>query len=738
MKNKATKVMALAVGASILFGTATTAVHALNSEAKQPAKETKTVSAPKSAGETAAKDETVYVFTGTDGSVQKVLVNNWLQNTKQAQTIDDATTLTGIENVKGEETFTDNGNGKLVWDAKGADIYYQGTTDRKVPVEMAISYTLDGKKISADELAGKSGRVTIRFDYKNTQFEQVKINGKDEKIYVPFVALTGTLLDSDVFRNVTITNGKMENLGNGIAVIGIALPGMQENLNISKEDLELPSYVEIAADVENFEMAPTMTVASAALFDNFNSEDIDFSELKENVGKMSDGMNKLMDGSDQLYNGLCTLLEQSKVLVSGIDQLAAGATKLQSGADALSAGASQLHSGASQLSEGLDTLNSNSDTLNGGAAQVFNTLLSTANSQLSAAGLSVPTLTIGNYAEVLNNVIASLDKDAVYQSALQKVTEGVNAKRGEIEEKVTAVVKEQVQAKVTAEVTAAVREGVAQKVQENETVFRTAVVKKATSMTLEQYEAAVKAGLVTQEQQAAIDQAVKTAMDAEVEKQMESDAVKGMIQQKIEAVMAEQMQSEQIKAMIAENTEAQVQKAISDMMASDEVQAQLQAAAEGAKAVISLKTSLDSYNSFYLGVQAYTSGVASATAGAKELASGADTLKNGMSTLNTGVGELSSGIGTMKSKSPELINGITKLRDGSKLLDDGLKTMMEEGIQKLIDLADEDLESLTGRVSATIDVAKRYNTFSGIDAGTEGRVKFIYKTDAIEQKDLAE
>ena len=740
MRNNAIKVMAVGLGAAIILGSASTAVYALNNDNKEAAKKPQTVISAKTNTNTgsATKDETVYVFSGADGSVKKVLVNNWLQNTNGADSLSDKTNLSDIQNVKGDETFTTDKDGKLVWNANGEDIYYQGTTEEKVPVEMSIRYTLDGKEISAEELAGKSGKVTIRFDYKNTQYEEVKVNGKKQKIYVPFVMLTGTLLDTDVFHNVTVTNGIMENMGNEIAVVGVALPGMQENLDIKKEDLELPSYVEITADVENFKMTTTMTIASSALLDDFNSEDLDFKELTKSVDKLADGMNQLMDGSDKLYNGLCTLLDQSNILVSGIDQLATGATRLQAGADALSSGASQLHAGAAQLSEGLNTLNSNSEALNGGAEQVFNTLLSTANTQLTAAGLSVPTLTIGNYADVLNQVIASLDETAVYQSALQQVTDGVNARRGEIEAKVTEVVKQQVQAEVTTQVTAAVREGVAQKVQANETQFRAAVLKQVVNMTIEQYEAAVKAGLVPQEQQDALNAAVEAAMLAETDKQMESDEVKGMIAQKTQAITEEKMASDEIKAMIASNTDIQVEKAISDTMASPEIQAKLQAAAEGAKSVIALKSSLDSYNGFYLGVLAYTSGVSSATAGAQELNAGMDTLNNGMSDLETGVGDLSGGIQTMKSKSPELINGITQLRDGSKQLDDGLKKLMKEGIQKIIDLADKDLENLTARISASIDVAKDYTSFSGIDQNTQGKVKFIYKTDSIEVKEPAE
>lgn len=733
MKTKATKTTAIAICAAMMLGTASTAVHAINGIHREPAQKSKasTTVTQEEKSDFICKDETVYVLSGADGSVRKVLVNDWLQNSKKAEVLNDKSNLSEISNVKGDETYTSGKNDSLVWEANGQDIYYQGTTTQDVPVQMSVHYTLDGKDISPADLAGKSGKVTIRFDYKNTEYKEVQVNGKKEKIYVPFTMLTGVMLDTDVFRNVTVSSGKVENLGNQIAVIGVALPGMQENLGVDKKDIDIPDYVEITADVEQFEMGTTMTLATTALFNELNSADFDFQELTKSIGKLTDGMTKLMDGSDQLYNGLNTLLEQSQTLVSGIDQLATGATRLQSGADALNSGAAQLQSGATQLYDGLSMLNSNSAALNGGAEQVFSTLLSTANTQLSAAGLSVPTLTIGNYADVLNGVIASLDKNAVYEAALQQVTSAVNGRRGEIQAMVTEAVRQQVLAQVTAQVNEAVRENVSQKVRENEVQFRTAVLAQALGMTIEEYNAAVEAGVITQEQQDAINTAVESAMLAEIDKQMQTEEVQAQITTLIENTTAEKMGSDEIIGLIDSNTEAQVEKAISDAMASDDVQAQLQAAAEGAKSVIALKSSLDSYNGFYLGLLSYTSGVSSATAGANELISGTNALKSGTSELYNGTDSLSDGILTMRDKSPALIDGITQLRDGAKSLQEGLNKFMNEGVQKIVDLATEDLKGVTERASATIDVAQGYTSFSGIEEGTQGTVKFIYKTDGI-------
>ena len=732
MKNRATKFISLALCAVVLFAAVGTSVFALTGEGKESEDENQETTINASAEAEASKDETVYVLAGADGTVQKIIVSDWIKNAMAADSLEDKTELSDIENIKGDESFTLGGDNSCVWDAQGNDIYYQGNIEKELPVQMSVCYTLDGQAISPEALAGKSGHVTIRFDYQNMQYEEVLLDGKTEKIYVPFTMLTGMLLDTEVFRNVTISNGKLINDGDRIAVVGIAFPGLQEDLAISKEKLDIPDYVEISADVENFEMGMTMTLATTELFGAIDSDKLDLHELSDAMAELTDAMDQLMDGSSQLYDGLCTLLEKSGDLVSGINKLAEGAAQLKAGAESLDSGAAQLQAGAAQLSSGLNTLNANSSSLNGGARQVFSSLLSMANTQLSEAGLSVPALTIDNYASVLDGVIASLDDTAVYQAALEQVTATVNANRGMIEEKVTEAVQAQVEAEVSAQVTAAVQETVTQAVHENEAQFRAAVIQQALGMTVEEYKAAIEAGLVTQEQQDAVNAAVEAAMQAEIDARMQREEIQAQINAVTQQTVGEQMQSDEIQALIASNTELQVQQAISEAMSSDAVQAQLSAAAEGAKSVIALKASLDSYNAFYLGLITYTSGVSSAAAGANELKTGADALKAGTSELSAGAAELLQGIQTMKDSAPALVDGITQLRDGSMELSDGLKQFNEEGIQKLIEAVDGDLDGLSNRIRVTADVAKHYTSFSGISEDMDGDVKFIYKTDSIE------
>ena len=732
MKNRATKFISLALCAVVLFAAVGTSVFALTGEGKESEDENQETTINASAEAETSKDETVYVLAGADGTVQKIIVSDWIKNAMAADSLEDKTELSDIENIKGDESFTLGGDNSCVWDAQGNDIYYQGNIEKELPVQMSVCYTLDGQAIAPEALAGQSGHVTIRFDYQNMQYEEVLLDGKTEKIYVPFTMLTGMLLDTEVFRNVTISNGKLINDGDRIAVVGIAFPGLQEDLAISKEKLDIPDYVEISADVENFEMGMTMTLATTELFGAIDSDKLDLHELSDAMAELTDAMDQLMDGSSQLYDGLCTLLEKSGDLVSGINKLAEGAAQLKAGAESLDSGAAQLQAGAAQLSSGLNTLNANSSSLNGGARQVFSSLLSMANTQRSEAGLSVPALTIDNYASVLDGVIASLDDTAVYQAALEQVTATVNANRGMIEEKVTEAVQAQVEAEVSAQVTAAVQETVTQAVHENEAQFRAAVIQQALGMTVEEYKAAIEAGLVTQEQQDAVNAAVEAAMQAEIDARMQREEIQAQINAVTQQTVGEQMQSDEIQALIASNTELQVQQAISEAMSSDAVQAQLSAAAEGAKSVIALKSSLDSYNAFYLGLITYTSGASSAAAGANALKTGADALKAGTAELSAGAAELLQGIQTMKDSAPALVDGIMQLRDGSMELSDGLKQFNEEGIQKLIEAVDGDLDGLSNRIRVTADVAKHYTSFSGISEDMDGDVKFIYKTDSIE------
>ena len=709
-----------------------------------------------------SKDETVYVLTGADGSVKKIIVSDWLKNELGSASVADKSDLSDIENVKGDESYTINGDNMTVWDAQGNDIYYQGNIQKELPVGLSVRYYLDGKSVSPEELKGKSGKVTIRFDYENRQYETVQINGVNQRIYVPFAMLTGMILDNDTFQNVQITNGKLVNDGDRTVVVGLAFPGLQENLNLSRDDLSIPDSVEITADVTNFSLGMTVTLACNDLFSQLGDVDLTSLDSTSALDQLTGAMDQLLSGSSSLYEGLSTLLDKSGELVSGVEELAQGAAAIKSGADSVDDGAAQLKAGLADLSSGLNTLSANSEALNSGAKQVFNSLLETAATQIRAKGLNVPDLTIENYAEELNTLIKSLDETTVYETALKQVTDAVEAQRPVITQKVTEAVRQQVETQVTAAVRQQVTEKVTAAVQQqvSATVTDTVqqqvaeqVIQAAANMSKADYDAAVAAGIIPQQTQDAVNAAIQAQMGSEavqskiaenVSAQMSSEAVQSKITENIdtqissEAVQATitentdaQLQTEAIQATIQQQTELQVQKAISENMASDAVQSQLKKASEGAQTLIALKASLDDYNTFYLGLLTYTGGVDDAAAGANDLYAGADQLKGGTAQLRAGAAQLYNGVLQLQDGTPALVSGVTQLKDGAMQLSEGLQQFNRDGIQKLVNLLQNDVGDLSAWVQATIDVSKDYRSFAGISDDAEGQVKFIYRTDEI-------
>lgn len=709
-----------------------------------------------------SKDETVYVLTGADGSVKKIIVSDWLKNELGSASVADKSDLSDIENVKGDESYTINGDNMTVWDAQGNDIYYQGNIQKELPVGLSVRYYLDGKSVSPEELKGKSGKVTIRFDYENRQYETVQINGVNQRIYVPFAMLTGMILDNDTFQNVQITNGKLVNDGDRTVVVGLAFPGLQENLNLSRDDLSIPDSVEITADVTNFSLGMTVTLACNDLFSQLGDVDLTSLDSTSALDQLTGAMDQLLSGSSALYEGLSTLLDKSGELVSGVEELAQGAAAIKSGADSVDDGAAQLKAGLADLSSGLNTLSANSEALNSGAKQVFNSLLETAATQIRAKGLNVPELTIENYAEELNTLIKSLDETTVYETALKQVTDAVEAQRPVITQKVTEAVRQQVETKVAAAVRQQVTEEVTAAVQQQVTATVTdtvqqqvaeQVIQAAANMSKADYDAAVAAGIIPQQTQDAVNAAIQAQMGSEavqskiaenVSAQMASEAVQSKITENIdtqissEAVQAiitentdAQLQTEAIQATIQQQTELQVQKVISENMASDAVQSQLKKASEGAQTLIALKASLDDYNTFYLGLLTYTGGVDDAAAGANALYAGADQLKDGTAQLRAGAAQLYNGVLQLQDGTPALVSGVTQLKDGAMQLSEGLQQFNRDGIQKLVNLLQNDVGDLSARVQATIDVSKDYRSFAGISDDAEGQVKFIYRTDEI-------
>ena len=414
------------------------------------------------AGTELQKDEVVYVMADAQGNTQKIIVSDCLKNANGDSTIKDASSLSDIVNVKGDESYTVDADGNLVWNANGSDIYYQGTTDKELPVDVSISYELEGEEISPEDLVGKTGNVTIRFTYTNNEKTTVEVNGKEKEVYVPFAMISGALLPAEHFSDIEVTNGRVISEGDNNVVVGIAFPGLKDSINIDSlkdkaiddeakeklDEVEIPETVEIHAYATDFEMNQTMTMAMSDLLSDLNLDDtldIDTSKITDSMNELKDATQQLKDGSTELNDGMATLQEGAQTLadksrdldsgagelVNGIGTLNEGAASLNSGADELNSGAGSLKDGAASLNEGAATLNNGAGSLKDGISQV-NSGAESLNSGAASLDSGIKTLQAGT--GQLASGASTLNVGAKQlQAGIQSASDAVDAIKGRFE-----------------------------------------------------------------------------------------------------------------------------------------------------------------------------------------------------------------------------------------------------------------------------------------------------------------
>lgn len=605
-------------------------------------------------GEDAAvsKEETVYVNANADGSEDQITVSNWLKNAGTEKNLKDESELKDIKNVKGDEEFTQSGN-ELTWQTDGEDIYYQGTTTKEPPVSVKFTYYLDGKEIKPEDLAGKSGKVKIRFDYTNNESRTVNIDGKDLEVKVPFLAASMLMLPGDKFKNVKVSGGKVMADQDQSIVIGTAFPGLADSLELKNyeatKDIDLKDYVEITADVENFELDFTATAISTCGLSDMKDGDLD------DVNDMIDGVKEMTGASDEL--------------VDAMGQLSTGAGTLQDYLSQYTSGVSQVDAGAQALAEGLSELDEQVTTLMG---------------SLSAAGSDDTTA----------QAVTQIQKDlGILQQELGSVTtlaEYVNT----ISENVTTAKSELDKINVTDLETEASN----QAKEKAKNAVNTAIKETEESTkknVMERLKETESYKSLTPEQQEELENAVNTASGTSSSAEKECDSMnisltnalsaKTAIDQAVNA-MAE------VKTMQVDTTTAK--KALADLVT------QFTALSDSLSAMPDM-----------------------AEIGGK-LQSAISQLAQGAAALGTGTSQLSS-VGT------QLNTGAGTLAQGASLLEAGMKTFDEEGIEKLGDLAGNDLANVLNHFKAVKEAEKTYTNYGGIREGASGSVKFIVETAEI-------
>ncbi len=605
----------------------------------------------------ADKDESVYLISDANGNVNKTIVVDHLKNKDKKDTLEDASNLSDIENVKGKEKFTQSGD-KLTWQAGGKDIYYQGTATEEPPVTQNVTYYLDGKEISPEDLAGKSGKVKIRFDYTNTTSYTETVNGEKQTVSVPFAAITGLVL-GDGFENIEVTNGKAEVSDSSSVVLGYALPGLKDSLGIKDGDLDgdvnIPEYMEMTADVENFSMPAAMTfVVNASDYvstDGIDTSDLDdmINDLKDASTQLQDGSKTLAEGTDTLADGLSTLQSKLgtfasgvgtlqsglKTYTDGVSTLSGGLNTLGNSTGALVSGADKLNSGAGQLASGSATLKDGLKTYTDGASQL-NTGLNQLNDNTGSLATGVTSLNDG--AKTLSDGINAANKGAagVSAGAAQLKTSIDTAKTGA--DSLAAGAKQ-------------VDEGVGQLTQslsDMPETIKTNINKSLESLnelnvgTLFKTLGYIDTDKITADNvSAAADAAVNNAGDI-------IDALTNMQNQNPSATY------NQILVGLSQGKGAVSVYSAVNQSVTDSAYT-VQALKDGSAKVSDGASSLDA-------------GLGRLSDGASELSSGASDLAKGTTQLATGATELQTGTQSLADKLPELTKGITSLVNGSNEL----------------------------------------------------------------------
>lgn len=650
--------------------------------------------------DTAGKEETVYVIADANGKANKVIVSEWLKNQKGSDTLKDKSNLKDVKNVKGEQDFTKGSGDELTWNADGSDIYYQGTSDKQLPVDVTITYKLNGKTVSAKELDGASGKLTMEFTYKNNTGKTKKVNGKNVTIYQPFLMVSGLLVDNDKMSNVEVTNGKVINSGDKTVVVGMALPGLEESLGLAdltdsdgkKIDIDVPQKVTIKADVSDFSLLTTVTLAENSALEELNLDDVDsVDDLKDSLKKLGDSSKELVDGSKKLEDGVGELNDKSGDLADGVDQVNQGAKDLDKGAKDLNNGAKDLDDGTNELATQVKDLPSSAQQLLDGAKSIKSAL---GNADSETQTIYTGAAAIEEGAQQMSDNLKNTNGKSIYEAAAgiqegaakvtsgaDQLSDGLNTAAANLDESIKLL---------------------------NAAVDQLEDLQKTTedTRTLQTYGALIKEIKGSIQYQQGVKQALTSTLQSGI------TSIKGG------ATLIDTYAGK-----IADGSVKLVEGAA-------KLEAGAKAIQSGVDTMISGNNG-QNLNAMIAGLSMLSQQSGKLVAGTQKLADGSGKLLAGTDTLTEGTGKLASGTGELSDGTDKLISGIGELLDGSKDLAEGMAKFDEEGIQKLTSLTDGDLGDIVDRLEAVQDYAKEYKSYGGCPADLECSTKFIYKTDSI-------
>lgn len=780
-KKMAAAGISVLLASGLLVGSVEYASHTFALSKAAAAGNTKTVTesvntkaAKKADASKVSKEETVYVTMDANGKKDEVIVSDWLKNAGINGKISDVSDLKDIQNTKGNEKFTQD-DSTLTWDAKKNDIYYQGTSDKELPVGMEISYKLDGKEVSAKDLAGKSGKFEMNIKYTNSSKKKVTVDGKETEIYTPFLMATGMILSTDKFQNIKVDNGEVVSEGDNDIIMAYGMPGLKDSLDLAGLDFgddvtidtdkindKITDTVKITADVKDFEMGASYTVATASLFKDIDFGDIDsLDDLDDKMDDLKDAANKLVDGADTLSDGLKTLNSNIKkynkaikTLNKSVGTLNTGATKLNKGVGTYTKSADKLFKGVIKYSDGTKTFAQSTKKYTAGAKALVDGAgkISSSAEQFPASYKQFND-SLTSYVNGVNTLLA--------EENMTKLSSGVNSLKAGVEsldsgltaaisgvDKINAAAK---QLEGTDAKTTALRESINTTKDAMEDAAKNAATEqeKATYQAQVQlYESMLNYMDNVQRAGAGLDAATNGKPDSEAADQNGKTDLKLGLQTMEAATSKTSTETNLYNGLSALQSSA---KTMSDsaatirgyktpiLEASGKINASVGTLTEAVKTLYKSGTTLTANNK-KLNDAATTLTKSSKTvkSGSKQLKANSGTVRSGMSTLAGGTKKLYKATNTLVTTTNKVAKGVNKLDNGASKLASGTKEFKEDGVDKLTDTMNSILDGVSDtkdRAEAVNNAAANYKSFSGISGEMDGSVKFIMTTKEIKADD---
>lgn len=594
-----------------------------------------------------------------------------------------------------------------VTDTNGKTTTNQSSSTKSAPVSIKVTYKLNGTETKPEDMIGKSGKVTIRYDYTNNEKKTITVNGKSQTAYVPFTMITGTLLPTDKFSNVEVTNGKVSKVGDNIIALGMTMPGLKDTLNLKFDgeslDMDIPEYFEISADVEDFELDMSMSVATTSVLDDIDTDDFSVAKLEDKMNELQSAADQLTDGTVTLQDGTQTLADSIPALTDGVGKLDDGASSLKDGIYAYTDGATALAAGAGQLKDGIAAYTTGANAINEGAAQ------------LSVYADGVASAAAG--ANELNTGIQSIKSVLAEKIITPLATNSKAYKLNAIPDATGVTVMEQAKALQQAGTAAGL---------DNVTIASdlTELSKKKDSEVSDYISQKFTSYL--------------TAYTANIIKETYTAAVTGngvYTPTASQPGTSDYVYANQLGLLVkaAGNIGASsaLDTVVSSISNNDELNEQLSSMMTGSQKLTDGLNTLASNNEK---IQELQDGLVklnekndSLNGGVARLNNGLDTLNSNNDALRDGSSQLADGTSTLRSSSTTLADGVTQLNDGAITLKDGMAEFNASGIKAITSLVGDDADTAVDTIKEVINLGKNYNTFLGKTDGKDSSVTFVYK-----------